>query len=181
MLPELPRSEFVFSTKTGRLIVPNPHPAAQDDDGFAVPGDLTRAWDFSHSGAERSLDESRARVGVDAIDIAFVNDPDQAYPGAREESIAALAAMKRAGLIRAIGVGTNATDGLAALIEQSAIDVVMLAYRFTLLDQQALHAVLEPAARAGIAVIAVGIYGSGLLSTPRPAVDAVYEHQSADP
>ncbi|MFC5502711.1 aldo/keto reductase [Lysinimonas soli] len=180
VLPGLPRTQLVLSTKIGRLIVPNPHPADQDDDGFAVPGDLTRVWDFSLPGAERSLAESLERLRVDAVDIAFVHDPDQAGPGALEEGVRSLAALKQAGAVRAIGVGTNSTSGLAELIGNGSIDVIMLANRYTLVEHSALETVLDPAARAGVPVIAVGIYGTGLLATARPTPDASYEHRPAD-
>ncbi len=52
-LAEYPRDEFVISTKVGRLLLPRTTPLAQDDDGFVVPGDLERIWDFSLAGVRR--------------------------------------------------------------------------------------------------------------------------------
>jgi D-threo-aldose 1-dehydrogenase len=174
-----PRDEFVLSTKVGRLIVPNPRPRERDDEGFAVPGDRARRWDFSASGVERSLRESLERLGLDSVDILYAHDPDQAWEGAAREGLASLARLRAAGVVKAVGIGTNSTAGLAAIIEEGLVDVVMLANRYSLLDHSALDSVLAPAHHAGIAVVAVGVFATGLLSTARPAPDAMYEYRPA--
>ncbi|MBP2708614.1 aldo/keto reductase [Microbispora sp. RL4-1S] len=175
-----PRDEFVVSTKVGRLIVPSPRPREWDDDGFAVPGDLTRRWDFTAEGVERSLRESLSRLGLDSVDILFLHDPDQAGEGAAREGLASLARLKAAGLVKAIGIGTNSTAGLAAVIEEGLVDVIMLANRYSLLDHTALDSVLAPAHHAGVAVVAAGVFATGLLSTARPSFDLTYEYRAAD-
>jgi D-threo-aldose 1-dehydrogenase len=174
-----PRDEFVVSTKVGRLLVPDPRPVARDSDGFAVPGDLHRRWDFSARGVERSLEGSLSRLGLDAVDILFVHDPDQAWDGAAREGLASLARLKAAGVVRAIGVGTNSTAGLTEIIQDGLADIVMLANRCSLLDHSGLDPVLTPARRAGVAVVAAGVFGTGLLATPRPAPGATYEYRAA--
>ena len=171
--------EYVLSTKVGRLIVPAPDPRPQDDDGFVVPGDRTRRWDFSAAGVERSLRESLARLGLDSVDLLYVHDPDQASAGAAREGLAALADLKAAGLVQAIGIGTNSAAGLASIIEDGLVDVVMLANRYSLLDHGAVESVLEPARRAGVAVVAAGVFATGLLATARPAPGATYEYGPA--
>ncbi|KAB8173352.1 aldo/keto reductase [Microbispora catharanthi] len=173
-----PRDEFVLSTKVGRLIVPNPRPREWDDDGFAVPGDLTRRWDFSATGVERSLRESLTRLGLESVDILYLHDPDQAWKGAAREGLASLARLKAAGVVKAIGIGTNSTAGLAAIIEEGLVDVIMLANRYSLLDHSALDSVLTPARRFGVAVVAVGVFATGLLSTARPAPGSTYEYRA---
>ncbi|AGZ44079.1 aldo/keto reductase [Actinoplanes friuliensis] len=179
-LRDRPRSEFVVSTKVGRLIVPRHPPRTWDDDGFVVPGDLARRWDFSPEGVERSLSESLDRLGLDAVDILFAHDPDQAWDGAAREALASLARLRAAGVVSAIGIGTNSTDGLAPLISEGLVDVIMLANRYSLLDQEALETVLAPAHAAGVAVVAVGIFGTGLLASTTPAPGATYDYRPAD-
>jgi len=174
-----PRDEFVISTKVGRLIVPRVPPLGQDDDGFLVPGDQTRRWDFSAAGVERSLHDSLGRLGLDSVDILFAHDPDQAWGGAAREALASLARLRDAGLVSAIGIGTNATAGLAPLVREGLVDVIMLANRYSLLDQEALETVLDPAAENGVAVIAVGVFATGLLSTVEPDSRATYDYQPA--
>lgn len=181
VLGELPRGEFVVSTKVGRLLVPRLIPRAVDDEGFAVPGDFARRWDFTPAGVARSLDESRARLGLDHIDVAYVHDPDQAWEGAAREGLRSLAALRDAGELSAVGVGTNSASGLVELIDDGAVDVVMLAGRYTLLDHARGFSVLEAAARCGVAVVVAGAFNSGLLATPRPIAGARFDYRVAAP
>jgi len=52
-----PRDEFVVSSKVGRLLVPSPETALeQDGEGFAVAAATRRVWDFSRDGILRSVD-----------------------------------------------------------------------------------------------------------------------------
>jgi D-threo-aldose 1-dehydrogenase len=180
-LRELPRSEFALSTKVGRLLVPRSAPTAEDDEGFAVPGDLERRWDFSAEGVERSLRESRERLGIECVDILFAHDPDQAWDSAARDGLRALAGLRSAGAVAAIGIGTNSTVGLVELIDDGALDVLMLAGRYTLLDHLAGLPVLEAAARRGVAVVVAGVFNSGLLATPRPVEGARFDYRVADP
>src|SRR5512142_1893130 len=72
-----PRSEYVLSTKVGRLLVPTPQDARlRDPEGFDVPADHRRVWDFSRDGVMRCLDASLGRLGLDRIDIVYLHDPD---------------------------------------------------------------------------------------------------------
>lgn len=174
-----PRDEFLVSSKVGRLIVPAATSRELDDDGFVVPGDLTREWDFSPSGVERSLDESLERLQLDRIDVLLAHDPDQAWPGAAREGLESLARLKDDGRVGAIGIGTNSVAGLRELIDDGALDVIMLANRYSLLRRDAVEPVLDPAAAAGVAVIAVGVFGTGLLATRRPVAGAAFEYQPA--
>lgn len=179
VLREHARDEYVLSTKVGRLIEPNPHPTELDDDGFVVPGDLHRVWDFSADGVRRSIDDSLERLGVDRIDIAYAHDPDQCGPDAARTGLESLRRLRDEGVVRAVGVGTNSTSQLADLLEDGLIDVVMLAGRYTLLEQGALDSVLEPARRAGAAVVAVGVFYSGLLFRMARVAGAGYEYSGS--
>jgi len=114
------------------------------------------------------------------VDILFAHDPDQFRPEAAAEGLVALHRLKEEGLVRAVGIGTNSVAGLGQLFEGGLLDVVMLANRYSLLDQSGLETVLEPAAKAGAAVIPVGIFGTGLLSTARPDPSATYDYRPAD-
>jgi D-threo-aldose 1-dehydrogenase len=178
-LRELPRDEFVLSTKVGRLLVPSPAPAARDTEGFDVPGDLERRWDFTREGVRASLGSSLDRLGLDHVDVVYAHDPEQASPTAAREGLEALAELKREGVVKAIGIGTNAVGDLADLIADGLLDVVMLAGRYTLLEQPGLSTVLDPAAEAGVAVVAVGVFNSGLLAVDRPGDDAKYDYGDA--
>ncbi|MGW2566155.1 aldo/keto reductase, partial [Streptomyces sp. NPDC001537] len=79
----------------------------------------------------------------------------------------------------AIGAGMNQSALLARFLRETAADVVMLAGRYTLLDQSALDDVLPAAQAHGKSVVAVGVFNSGLLSQNRPAEGMKYDYQDA--
>ena len=178
-LAERPREDYVLSTKVGRLLKPRDLPLEKDDDGFAVPGDLRRVWDFSLAGVRRSLEESLARLGMDHVDVLYAHDPDQASPRAAREGLAALGELKREGLVTSIGVGTNSVAGLEELVAEGLIDVLMLANRWTLLDHADALPIMSAATRTGTAVVTAGVFNTGLLATPRPRHDAHFDYGQA--
>ncbi|WP_369231006.1 aldo/keto reductase [Streptomyces sp. R21] len=175
------RDEYVISSKAGKLLVPNPRPRGMDDEGFAVPDDLCRRWDFSRTGVLRSIDGTLARTGLDRLDIVYVHDPDAHWRQAAGEAMPTLADLRDQGVIGAIGAGMNQSAMLARFLRETAADVVMLAGRYTLLDQSALDDVLPAARELGKSVVAAGVFNSGLLSADRPAEGMQYDYQDAPP
>ncbi|WP_449353510.1 aldo/keto reductase [Streptomyces shaanxiensis] len=178
-LCDRPREEFVVSSKVGRLLVPNEHPRGVDDEGFVVRDDLRRQWDFSRDGVLRSIEETLERTGLDRLDIVYLHDPDDHWQQAADEAMPALAELRAQGVIGAIGAGMNQSAMLARFLRETAADVVMLAGRYTLLDQSALDDVLPAAQAHGKSVVAVGVFNSGLLSRDRPAEGMKYDYQDA--
>ncbi|GGN20048.1 aldo/keto reductase [Streptomyces fuscichromogenes] len=176
-----PRDAYVVSSKVGRLLVPNEQPRGVDTEGFVVRDDLRRQWDFSRDGVLRSIEASLERTGLDRLDIVYLHDPDDHWRQAAEEAMPALAELRDQGVIGAIGAGMNQSAMLARFLRQTTADVVMLAGRYTLLDQSALDDVLPAARELGKSVVAVGVFNSGLLSRDRPAEGMRYDYQDAPP
>ncbi|HOB57984.1 MAG TPA: aldo/keto reductase [Rhodoglobus sp.] len=175
-----PRDEFVVSTKVGRALVPTPENAHQlDDDGFHVPAEYRREWDFSRDGILRSLEQSLTRLGMDRVDVLYLHDPDHHWEQASTEGIATLIELRDQGVVRAIGAGMNQSAMLARFVRECDVDLVMLAGRFTLLDQGALDDLLPIALERGVGVVAAGVYNSGLLGRAVVPDDAHYEYQAA--
>ncbi|MGH8867423.1 MAG: aldo/keto reductase [Actinomycetes bacterium] len=174
-----PREEYVVSTKVGRLLEPHPQPTPLDDDGFLVPGNLRRVWDTTPDGVRRSLDESLGRLGLDYVDIAYAHDPDQYRPEAGLDALEALADVRSQGVVRAIGVGTNQPDQVPGLFADGLADVVMVAGRYTLLEQGGLASALDPGSARGVSIVVAGVFNSGLLSRPWPTDDARYDYGQA--
>ncbi|HEY8719059.1 aldo/keto reductase [Pengzhenrongella sp.] len=183
LLGQFPRDEIVVSTKAGRLLRPSPETAHLRDvaGGFDVPADVRREWDFSAAGVRRSLEESLERSGLDRFDIVYLHDPDDHGAQAREAALPELARMRDEGIIGAIGAGMNQSAMLADFVRDGDIDVVMLAGRYTLLEQSALDDLLPLAVERGVGVVIAGVYNSGLLARPRPPADARYNYQQAPP
>ncbi|BBC31902.1 D-threo-aldose 1-dehydrogenase [Streptomyces graminofaciens] len=180
-LRQRPRAEYVVSSKVGRLLVPNEHPRGVDSEGFVVRDDLRRQWDFSRDGVLRSIEATLERTGLDRLDVVYLHDPDDHWRQAADEAMPALADLRDQGVIGAIGAGMNQSAMLARFLRETAADVVMLAGRYTLLDQSALDDVLPAARESGKSVVAVGVFNSGLLSRDRPAEGMKYDYQAAPP
>jgi D-threo-aldose 1-dehydrogenase len=174
-----PRDTYTVSTKVGRLLVPNPDGASGDDlvHGFAVPATHRRVWDFTADGVLRSLEASLDRLGLDRIDMALLHDPDDHAEQALGEAYPALERLRAEGVVGAIGVGMNGSALPARFLRETDIDVVLLAGRYTLLDQDGLAELLPAAAARGRSVVIGGVFNSGLLIAPRPG--ATYDYAPA--
>ncbi|MFE2424130.1 aldo/keto reductase [Streptomyces hokutonensis] len=180
-LHDRPRDQYVISSKAGRLLVPNNHPTGVDTEGFVVRDDLRRQWDFSRDGVLRSLEDTLERTGLDRLDIVYLHDPDDHWQQAADHAMPALAELRAQGVIGAIGAGMNQSALLTRFLRETAADLVMLAGRYTLLDQSALDDVLPTAQEHGKTVVAAGVFNSGLLSQNRPTEGMKYDYQSAPP
>jgi D-threo-aldose 1-dehydrogenase len=179
---DVPRDQLVLSTKVGRLLVADPDGAdRKDDEGFDVPANVRRVRDYSRDGVLRSLESSMARLGTDRIDVVYVHDPDDHYKEALDGALPALAELRDQGVIGGFGAGMNQSQMLADFVEHSDVDVVMLAGRYTLLDQSALDHLLPECLRRGVSVVAAGVFNSGILARLRPGPDAHYNYIPANP
>jgi D-threo-aldose 1-dehydrogenase len=176
-LARRPRSEYVISTKVGRLLRPASKPYGRDAEGFAVPAAQTRVFDFSADGVRRSLAASLSRLGTDYVDIALIHDPDDHVEQALREAYPALEELRAQGCVRAIGVGMNQPGTLTRFVTDTDIDLVLVAGRYTLLDQSAAQTLLPAALDRGVAVIAGGVFNSGLLA--RPDAGARFDYHAA--
>lgn len=174
-----PRDTYTVSTKVGRLLVPDPQGGSGDDlaHGFAVPATHRRIWDFSVDGVLRSLEASLDRLGLDRIDVALLHDPDDHAEQALREAYPALERLRSEGVVGAVGIGMNQSALPTRFLRETDIDVVLLAGRYTLLDQDGLSELLPEAAARGRSVIIGGVFNSGLLTAPRPG--ATYDYAPA--
>jgi D-threo-aldose 1-dehydrogenase len=173
------RDSYVLSTKIGRLLRPNPSPEGKDTEGFDVPDTVHRVRDYSRDGVLRSVEESLQRLGTDRIDIVYIHDPDDYWAEAVEGAAPALSALRDEGVIRAWGAGMNQSEMLHRFVTETDIDVVMLAGRYTLLEQGAARDLLPACLERGVGVVNVGVFNSGLLSKERPAANATYNYAPA--
>jgi D-threo-aldose 1-dehydrogenase len=176
-----PRDDVVVSSKVGRLLVPRIPPLARDDDMFDVPGDLTRRRDYSRDGILRSLEATLLRTGLDRVDVLYIHDPDKYWQQAVEEAVPALVELREAGVIGAIGVGMNQSAMLARFIRQTDVDLVMLAGRYTLLEQGAADDLLPAALEQSRSVVAAAVFNSGLLARDEVPETATYDYEQASP
>jgi D-threo-aldose 1-dehydrogenase len=179
-LRDRPRNQVVVSTKVGRLLRPDPNWDGGEDTAhdFVVPARLRRIWDLSPAGLLRSLEESLQRLGLDHVDVAYLHDPERHdLDRALDEGLEGLMALRDSGLAAEVGAASMDGGALAAFADTGALDRLMIAGRWTLLDRTAAERVL-PACRAhGIAVVAAAVFNSGLLATDRPGVDHLFDYR----
>lgn len=174
-----PRSDYVLSTKVGRLLRPNPDHAGGLDtaNDFHVPDDLTREWDFSAEGIRTSLDESRERLGIERIDLLYLHDPERHdLDLALAEALPALEQLRADGQVTAIGIGSMVSEALAASVRAADLDLIMVAGRYTLLEQPAAVDVLPACRERGTGIVAASVFNSGLLASNEPRRDGRYEY-----
>ena len=167
-----PRHEFTISTKVGRLLVPNPAYAGGTDeaDGFVVPDDLAREFDPSESGVRRSLAESLERLGLDRVDTLLLHDPDvYDLDEGLSLGVPALTKLRKEGVVDRIGIGVNSADAATRAVREGDLDVVMIAGRYTLLEQPALDELLPLCDDRGVGVLAAAVFNSGLLAAADPS------------
>jgi D-threo-aldose 1-dehydrogenase len=147
-----PRDAFAVSTKVGRLLRPD------------ASGWEGAYFDFSYDAALRSLEESLERLQLDRIDVALVHDPDDHFDEALTGGFAALARLRDEGVVRAIGVGMNQVELLVRFAREADPDCFLVAGRYTVLDRTAAAELLPLCEERGIAVIAGGVFNSGVLA-----------------
>ncbi|MAS97225.1 MAG: pyridoxal 4-dehydrogenase [Verrucomicrobiales bacterium] len=171
-LRHVPDAEVVICTKVGRVTDPFSPPG--DRAVFAGGINHGVSIDYSYDGTMRSLEQSLLRLGRDRIDIALIHDVDvwthedaleQRYAEAKEGAVKALTKLRNEGTISGFGIGINEADMAARFLDDCDIDVVLLAGRYSLLEQPALETFLPKAEERNVGVILGGVFNSGILAT----------------
>jgi len=170
------RSDYVISTKVGRLLKPC-KPAERIAIGkfFDVPS-RREVFDYSYDGIMRSFEASLERLGLDIIDILFVHDVDVFTHGSTEvrdmyvsmlmtSGYKALAKLRDEKVIKAFGAGVNEWQVCETLAKAGDFDLFLLAGRYTLLEQEALNSFLPLCEQRGIGIVLGGVYNSGILAS----------------
>jgi D-threo-aldose 1-dehydrogenase len=176
VLATKPRASFALSTKVGRLLRGG---GADTQSIWAESSGVTPVFDFSSTGVRTSYAESLERMGLDRADILHLHDPDDHFEEAVASALPALASLRREGRIGAVSAGMNQTAMLADLVRTDSLDCVLVAGRYTLLDQSAEDELLPLCAKRGVSVIAAGVFNSGLLADPKPGASFDYAPAAA--
>jgi D-threo-aldose 1-dehydrogenase len=191
-LRRVPRDSFVLSTKIGRVMDPRTAPVRVTRDGVISPGFAgglphAASFDYSYDGTMRSFEQSLLRLGTDRIDVLLIHDADVWTHGEEADAIfhkamdgayRALDTLRGEGVVKAIGVGINEADTTARFARAGDFDVVLLAGRYSLLEQPALEDFLPLAEQKGIGVMLGGVFNSGILATG-PVPGARYNYAPA--
>ncbi|MFC5392036.1 aldo/keto reductase [Bosea vestrisii] len=182
------RKDVVISTKVGRVA----EPFAGRGNGSGYLGGLPHGlrFDYSYDGAMRSLEQSALRLGVDRIDVVLIHDVDvwthgadmieQRFAETMNGAYRALETLRAAGAVKAIGVGVNEAEMCERFARAGDFDTMLLAGRYSLLEQPGLASFMPLAQQKGIDLMLGGVFNSGILATG-PVAGAKYNYQPAPP
>jgi len=157
------RGDFVVSTKVGRLLVPATGPVEGVENFYGTPA-LQRVRDYSADGVRRSLEDSLRRLRLDRVDTVLIHDPDEHMTEALDGAYPALARLRADGVVGAVGVGVNSASLAEWFVSRCDLDCVLVAGRYTLLDDSAARSLFPLCRSRGVAVLAGGVFNSGILA-----------------
>jgi len=162
--------KFVISTKVGRVlnkVDPNNQVPDTSLSGFADKDpDVVPVFDFSREAILRSIEESLKRLKIDSIDIVYIHDADDRIAEAISNSYPVLDELRSQGVIKGVGVGMNYCAPSITAVKEMDLDIILIAGRFTLLDQSAQDQLFKECLKKNTAVVVGGVYNSGILANP---------------
>ena len=164
-------TEYVLSDKVGRLLVPG---AVQNpmDFGMVDPLPFHVVYDYGYDGIMRAYEDNLQRLGLERIDILLAHDIGTFQHGEdnirhfkdlAEGGYRAMDELRRAGKVKAIGLGVNENQVCIDALGIGDWDVFLLAGRYTVLEQTPLDALFPACRAAGTTIICGGPFNSGIL------------------
>ena len=188
------RKDIVLSTKVGRLLKPVPGPVNEmvPRHGYATPMPFEPVYDYCYDAVMRSYEESLQRLGLSRIDLLYIHDIGRMTHGDENAArmteltkgggLKALEALRASKAISGFGMGVNEVAACQEVMEHARLDVILLAGRYTLLEQTPLDDLFPRCTAAGTAIVVGGPYNSGILAvgtkTPAPLY---YNYEPAPP
>jgi D-threo-aldose 1-dehydrogenase len=189
------RDGYVLSTKVGRFMDPLRAGGTAVAAGVAAPGFAgglphKAIIDYSYDGVMRAFEQSLLRLAAERIDVVLIHDVDvwthgedkieARFKEAMEGAYAALAKLRQEGVVKAIGVGLNEVRMCERFARAGNFDTMLLAGRYTLLEQDALDGFMALAVQKGIGLMLGGVFNSGILATGA-VPGAHYNYRAAPP
>jgi D-threo-aldose 1-dehydrogenase len=172
-LKDQPRSEFVVSTKIGRLL----HGAsAAPPTQWKQPSPFNYRYDYTAAGVRRSIEDSLQRLGLGRIDVVFVHDlsPDNDDLGqrwttqfdvAQKGAFVELSKMRKEGLIGAWGLGVNRPEPALRTLDVADPDIFLLATQYSLIEHDdAVEKTFPAMAKRGVSVVVGSPLNAGYLA-----------------
>jgi D-threo-aldose 1-dehydrogenase len=179
----------VISTKVGRLLYPAPGGRVRTS-RFVGGLQFNVVNDYTYDAALRSHEQSLHRLGLPKIDVLLIHDADawthgpvegpKRYREAMDGAYRALEKLRSEGVIKGIGIGVNDPVYAARYLKDGDFDCMLIAGRYSLLEQPALAEVLPLAEKKNVGVMLGGVFNSGILATG-PVDGARYNYTPAPP
>lgn len=177
---------WLLSTKVGRVLSPTRNPAAVVN-GFHNSLPFDQRFDYTYDGIMRSVEGSFNRLGLNRIDILYVHDIGEPQVGTDtiehrsnllDSGTRALEQLKRQGIVGAVGLGVNTVEICEDLVGRMDMDLILLAGRYTLLEQSARGRLFPMCLKHNIRLVIGGVFNSGVLATG-PVEGAHYNYAPA--
>tara|TARA_Y100000590_G_scaffold393547_1_gene471937 strand:- start:2244 stop:3251 length:1008 start_codon:yes stop_codon:yes gene_type:complete len=180
-LSSINRNDFILCTKVGRYLTP------ADSSGInrgAFKGGLNLApnLDYTYDGVMKSFEQSLNRLNLSKIDVCLIHDVDKWTHGedveihfktAMDGAYKAINKLKEENVIKAIGIGVNESEMCFRFAEAGDFDCMILAGRYTLLEQSGLEDFFPIALKKNIGIILAGVYNSGILAK---GINSTYDY-----
>ncbi|WP_421580397.1 aldo/keto reductase [Shinella sp. M31] len=186
-LRDKPKSDYVLSSKVGRIMFPVPDDKVPSY-GYVDPLPFDVRYDYSYDGIMRSVELSHARLGLNRIDMLYVHDIGVYTHGAErnafhvrqffDSGLKALQELKSSGAVKAFGLGVNEIPVCLDVLRETDLDCILLAGRYTLLDRSAVAELLPLCAAKGTSLVVGGVFNSGILATG-PVEGAHFDYMPA--
>lgn len=138
-------------------------------EGWVLATKVGQDWEtgaFDGAWVRRCVEASRARLGLDRLQLVYLHDPQETTfeaamaPGGPVE---ALRQLRDEGVIEHIGVAGGPVALMIRFIETEVFEVAITHNRWTLVDRSA-EPLLEVAGARGVAVVNGAPYGGGVLA-----------------
>ena len=169
-----PRDHFRLSTKVGRYLTRPEDPERYDRGAWVGGLNFKVNFDYTYDGILRSYEQSLQRLSLPTVDALIIHDLDHGYHedatlarhlrDLKEGGIRALEELKASGEIKAIGMGVNTNRAFEEVVPEVPLDFILLAMRYTLLDQDCLRRGLDRCVREEIGVVIGSPFASGILA-----------------
>ena len=168
------RDSYILSTKVGRLLSPA-DPKEIDRGPWKGGLNFNPYYDYSYDGTMRCIEQSMHRLGISKIDILHIHDVDyfthkekhlveKYFSEAIKGAYKALEELRRNGNISAISIGINEFEMAERFLKEVDVDCVMLAGRYTLLEQNSLKTFLPLCEKNKVDILLAAPFNSGILA-----------------
>ncbi|MES2471228.1 MAG: aldo/keto reductase [Pseudomonadota bacterium] len=188
------RKDTVLSTKVGRLLNSVTGPVSENEvrHGYATPMPFEPTYDYSYDGVLCSFAESQHRLGLSRIDLLYIHDIGRLTHGdgnaarmhqlTKSGGLEALEELRSSGAIAGFGMGVNEVPACLEVMKHARLDVILLAGRYTLLEQTPLDDLFPACEAAGTSIVVGGPYNSGILAVgTQSGAPLYYDYEPAPP
>lgn len=165
----------IVSTKVGRRLDPVVGKDLSElRQCFRSPEPFESVFDYSYDGVMRTFEQSQQRLRREHIDILYAHDIGRFAHGADhsrlfveflEGGFRAMSELRKSGVVGAIGIAVNECEICTEMLAEVELDIIELAGRYTLLDQQALETLLPLCERRSVRLVIGAPYNSGILAS----------------